>query len=58
MGKSAKVFLNHLRDANNDSNPELYRLALKLATGAGKTTAIKILYVAASPMGAKSCCAI
>jgi type III restriction enzyme len=37
-GKAEKVFLEHLENANKDANPELLRLALKLATGAGKTT--------------------
>lgn len=36
--KAGKKFLDHLVNANNDANPELVRLALKLATGAGKTT--------------------
>ncbi len=35
--KQGKGFLEHLANANNDANPELMRLALKLATGAGKT---------------------
>ena len=35
--------LEHLRRANNDANPELMRLALKLATGAGKTTVMAML---------------
>jgi type III restriction enzyme len=35
---AGKVLLEHLAGANRDSNPELNRLALKLATGAGKTT--------------------
>ena len=39
MGKSTKNILKHLDDANETANPELMRLALKLATGAGKTTA-------------------
>jgi hypothetical protein len=34
--KAGKDFLDHLARANNDANPELFRLALKLATGAGK----------------------
>lgn len=29
--------------ANEDANPELFRLALKLATGAGKTTVMATL---------------
>ncbi len=42
-GKSGKRFLEHLANANNDANPELMRLALKLATGAGKTTVMAML---------------
>jgi type III restriction enzyme len=38
-----KRFLEHLANANNDANPELMRLALKLATGAGKTTVMAML---------------
>ena len=38
-----KEFLNHLANANNDANPELSRLALKLATGTGKTTVMAML---------------
>ena len=38
-----KGFLEHLANANNDANPELSRLALKLATGAGKTTVMAML---------------
>jgi type III restriction enzyme len=42
-GKSAEAFLNNLVDANRDANPGLMRLALKLATGAGKTTVMAML---------------
>ena len=42
-GKAAERFLQHLTDANNEANPELMRLALKLATGAGKTTVMAML---------------
>jgi type III restriction enzyme len=42
-GKPGKTFIEHLKDANNDYNPELNRLALKLATGAGKTTVMAML---------------
>ncbi len=38
-----KGFLELLKNANNDANPELMRLALKLATGAGKTTVMAML---------------
>ena len=41
--KSGKRLLDHLANANNDANPELMRLALKLATGAGKTTVMAML---------------
>jgi len=41
--KSAKGFITYLANANNDSNPDLMRLALKLATGAGKTTVMAML---------------
>lgn len=43
IGKTGKKFLDHLANANNDANPELARLALKLATGAGKTTVMAML---------------
>ena len=43
MGRVGRGFLDHLANANNDANPELPRLALKLATGAGKTTVMAML---------------
>jgi type III restriction enzyme len=43
LGKTGEKFLEHLANANNDANPELMRLALKLATGAGKTTVMAML---------------
>ncbi len=43
IGKAGNKFLEHLANANNDANPELMRLALKLATGAGKTTVMAML---------------
>ena len=42
-GKSGKKFLDHLDASNHEANPELMRLALKLATGAGKTTVMAML---------------
>ena len=42
-GKVGEGVLEHLASANNDANPELMRLALKLATGAGKTTVMAML---------------
>jgi type III restriction enzyme len=41
--KAGKRLLEHLAAANKDANPELLRLALKLATGAGKTTVMAML---------------
>jgi type III restriction enzyme len=41
--RAGKVFLDHLASASGDANPELMRLALKLATGAGKTTVMAML---------------
>ena len=43
LGKRGRKFIEHLENANNDANPELMRLALKLATGAGKTTVMAML---------------
>ena len=43
IGNNGKRFLEHLDKANNEANPELSRLALKLATGAGKTTVMAML---------------
>ena len=42
-GGLAGQFLENLRAANAEANPELMRLALKLATGAGKTTVMAML---------------
>ena len=41
--KAGKRILDLLAAANHDANPELLRLALKLATGAGKTTVMAML---------------
>ncbi|HEU0167482.1 MAG TPA: DEAD/DEAH box helicase family protein, partial [Chloroflexota bacterium] len=40
---AGRGFVEHLARANHDANPELARLALKLATGAGKTTVMAML---------------
>jgi len=40
---NGKSFLEHLANANNDANPEIMRLALKMATGAGKTTVMAMI---------------
>ena len=42
MARAAK-FWDHLKGANEQANPELIRLALKLATGAGKTTVMAMI---------------
>ncbi|HTE41373.1 MAG TPA: DEAD/DEAH box helicase family protein, partial [Steroidobacteraceae bacterium] len=41
--KAGKIFLDHLKKTNQEANPDLFRLALKLATGAGKTTVMAML---------------
>ncbi len=43
LGKTGERFLEHLANAKHDANPDLLRLALKLATGAGKTTVMAML---------------
>jgi type III restriction enzyme len=43
FGKTGKGFTEQLANANAAANPELMRLALKLATGAGKTTVMAML---------------
>lgn len=43
LGKEGRVYLDHLERANREANPEIMRLALKLATGAGKTTVMAML---------------
>ncbi|MCL2000603.1 MAG: DEAD/DEAH box helicase family protein, partial [Planctomycetes bacterium] len=42
-GKSGEPFLVRLKTANQEANPGLSRLALKLATGAGKTAVMAML---------------
>ena len=43
LGREGRRFLDHLDAANEQANPGLNRLALKLATGAGKTTVMAML---------------
>ena len=43
LGNTGRRFLEQLDKANKDANPGLARLALKLATGAGKTTVMAML---------------
>ncbi len=42
-GAAGARIWTHLRGANKEANPELLRIALKLATGAGKTTVMAML---------------
>ncbi|NOY81146.1 MAG: DEAD/DEAH box helicase family protein [Kiritimatiellaeota bacterium] len=41
--KAERAFLDHIARANEQANPELLRIALKLATGAGKTTVMAMI---------------
>ena len=43
LGKQGSKFIRHLETANQNANPGLMRLALKLATGAGKTTVMAMI---------------
>ena len=43
LGNTGRRFLEHLDTVNDRANPDLARLALKLATGAGKTTVMALL---------------
>ena len=43
LGKRGERYLKHLDESNEGANPGLNRLALKLATGAGKTTVMSML---------------
>ena len=43
LGKRVEKFWAHIKGANEQANPALLRLALKLATGAGKTTVMAML---------------
>ena len=43
LGKEGRTFLDHFETASEQANPGLTRLALKLATGAGKTTVMAMI---------------
>lgn len=43
MGKQGSRILNRLKITNETTNPDLFRIALKLATGAGKTIVMAML---------------
>ena len=53
LGKAGEQLLAELDAANNEANPGINRLALKLATGAGKTTAAKTAKAPAAKKVAK-----
>jgi type III restriction enzyme len=43
LGKRAEKFREHILGANEQANPALVRIAMKMATGAGKTTVMAML---------------
>lgn len=43
LGKTGNMIHENLINANNKSNPDLFRIALKMATGAGKTTVMAMI---------------
>ena len=43
IGKQGTKFWDHVKGGNQLSNPELIRLAMKMATGSGKTTVMAML---------------
>ncbi len=43
LSKTGKSVISRIKKANEDANPELFRFALKLATGAGKTTVMAMI---------------
>lgn len=43
LGARGKVIRDHIEGANLGANPDLFRIALKLATGSGKTTVMAML---------------
>ena len=43
LGAAGRKFRDHMAGANAMANPDLFRIALKLATGAGKTTVMAML---------------
>lgn len=43
LGQRTRKFKEHFEGANREANPELYRLAMKMATGSGKTAVMSML---------------
>ena len=43
LHSAKKTFVKHLDDASREANPNLQRIALKLATGSGKTTVMAMI---------------
>ena len=63
QSKSGRRLLEYLASANNDANPQLVRFALKLVTGAGKSTLMAMLIAwqtinaVRRPRSNEKCCA-
>ena len=43
LGPTGRRILEHIENANSEANPELLRIALKMATSAGKTTVMAMI---------------
>ena len=43
LGRDGRIFLDHIANASNDANPGLLRIALKMATGSGKTAVMAMM---------------
>ena len=43
LGATGRRILDHIEDVNSEANPGLSRIALKMATGAGKTTVMAMI---------------
>ncbi|GHV78766.1 restriction endonuclease [Spirochaetia bacterium] len=43
LGRKETALLDFVKDANTTANPELFRIALKMATGSGKTTVMAMI---------------
>ena len=52
-GKREKDLLERMKSANNEANPELYRIALKMATGSGKTMVMAMIIACQSCANAR-----
>ena len=43
FGATGRRILDHIENVNSEANPDLIRIALKMATGAGKTTVMAMI---------------